>query len=150
MGGALSLLMSTPAALPKEYPAWMFRLLALFRPFVPKWKAAPGAGWFDGQARMDHVAYPQNPVRSVGELKQLLAEMRAALPDVRAPTLLIHSRDDRYVLPENASRIYDALGASDKEMLWLTGSGHVVTRDAARDQVFEGVFAFIQRVESNQ
>jgi carboxylesterase len=160
MGGALALLMSTrlavqgvvaistPFSLPKEYPMWMIRLLARFTRFMPKSSDAPGSGWFDQSAWQDHVSYPQNPVRSVAELKQLLAVLRAALPAVDVPTLLVHSRDDTYVLPGNAERIHARLGAPDRELLWVTGSGHVVTRDAARAQVFAAVSKFIQRVES--
>jgi carboxylesterase len=83
----------------------------------------------------------------VGELDSLLGEMRAALPKVRVPVLLIHSKDDPYVLPENMEWIYNDLkNASDKTKLYITGSGHVVTRDAARRQVFEAALEFIQRV----
>jgi dipeptidyl aminopeptidase/acylaminoacyl peptidase len=63
--------------------------------------------------------------------------------------LLIHSKDDAYVLPENMERIYAGLvNAKDKTKLYVTGSGHVVTRDAARDQVFKTAEEFIRRVES--
>ena len=61
--------------------------------------------------------------------------------------LLIHSKDDKYVLPENMEMIYaDLENASDRTKLYITGSGHVVTRDAARRQVFESALEFIQRV----
>jgi carboxylesterase len=160
MGGVLSLLMSTkldvrgvvamstPDSLPKDYPLWLIRLVALFRPLLSKSNSPPGTGWFDQEVWKDHVSYPRNPTRSVGELKQLLGEMRAALPKVDVPVFLIHSRDDGYILPENMDRIHAALSARDKETLWVTGSGHVVTRDAARRQVFEAVLRFIRRVES--
>ena len=75
--------------------------------------------------------------------------MRAALPCVKVPTLLIHSKDDGYVLPENMEHIYAELGASDKTKLYITGSGHVVPRDAARHQVFETALNFIRRIEAN-
>lgn len=160
MGGVLSLLMSTrldvqgvaaistPAGLPRDYPLWFLRLLSLFERYSPKTNAAPGAGWFDPQAWKDHISYPRNPVRSAAELKLLTAAMRRVLPDVRVPVLLIHSRDDTYVLPENAVRIHDALKTSDRELLWIRGSGHVVTRDAQREQAFDAVRKFLERVEA--
>jgi carboxylesterase len=114
---------------------------------VPKSREKPGAGWVDKDAWRDHVSYPKNPVRSVSELNKLLGEMRAALPQIRVPVLLIHSKDDRYVLPGNMELIYDDLkNTSDKTKVYITGSGHVVTRDAARRQVFETALEFIQRV----
>ena len=163
MGGVLALLMSTkfaqrvagvvamstPYQLPNDYPLWALRLYSMFVHDSPKSKETPGASWFDKAAYAEHVSYPQNPMRSVVELKLLLNEMQAALPEVRKPVLLIHSNDDPYVLPENMERIYAGLvNASDKTKLVVTGSGHVVTRDAARHQVFELAQDFIKRVEN--
>ena len=161
MGGVLSLLMSTqlnvagvvamstPCQLPKDYPLWMLRLYGKLVRYSPKSNEAPGASWFDKAAYADHVSYPYNPMRSVVELKLLLLEMQAALPEVRMPVLLIHSKDDTYVLPRNAEKIFAGLvNASDKTKLYVTGSGHVLTRDAARHQVFEAAMDFINRIDS--
>jgi dipeptidyl aminopeptidase/acylaminoacyl peptidase len=75
--------------------------------------------------------------------------MRAVLPAVTVPVLLMHSRDDRYVLPDNMEHIYSELkGATDKTKLYLSGSGHVLPRDAARQEVFQHTFEFILRVGS--
>lgn len=161
MGGALSLLMSTrlaqrvagviamstPYKLPDDprlrHIEWISRIVS----YMPKSDEEPGAGWFDKDTFKDHVSYPQNPVRSIGELNKLLGEMRAALPNLRVPVLLIHSRDDKYVLPENMEMIFaDLINASDKTKVFVTGSGHVVTRDAARHQVFELARDFIKRI----
>lgn len=160
MGGALSLLMSTrldprvrgvvamstPFELPARYPAWEIRVFSYFKSYMQKSKGAPGEGWFDKNAFAEHVSYPLNPIRSASELQSMLGRMQQSLPKINVPVLLIHSKDDPYVLPENMPRIYERLGASDKEMLWVTGSGHVVTRDAARKKVFEAAAAFLRRV----
>jgi len=159
MGGVLSLLMSTklkvrgvvamstPFGLPRDYPIWFLNLVSIFKKFNPKGKGKPGSSWFDPNEYREHISYPQNPIRSTTELKRLTLEMRAALPKVHVPVLLIHSKDDSYVLPENMEKIHAGLvNASDARKLFVTGSGHVVTRDAARRQVFEAVLEFIQRV----
>jgi carboxylesterase len=160
MGGMLSLLMSTkldvtgviamstPYRIPYEYPIWAMKLFSKALRFQPKVKEEPGAGWFDKEAYMEHISYPQNPVRSGVELQMLATEVRASLPKVDAPVLLIHSKNDTYVLPENVEHIYADLATSDKTKLYVTEAGHVVTRDAARDQVFEAPKDFIQRIES--
>jgi esterase/lipase len=63
----------------------------------------------------------------------------------------MHSKDDHYVLPDNMELIYvDLVNASDKTMQSLTGSGHVVPRDAARQQAFQYALEFIQRIESTK
>jgi carboxylesterase len=128
-----------------RYIEWISKVIK----YLPKSKEAPGTGWFDKEAWQDHVSYEQNPLRSIGELNRLLNEMRMALPKVTVPVFLIHSKDDRYVLPENMEKLDAALvNVSEKIKLSITGSGHVVTRDAARLQVFESTVEFIQRVES--
>ena len=161
MGGVLALLtsaslkvggvvaMSTPSHLPRDYPIWLLHVVSTFMKYSPKRKGEPGSGWFDKTAYQEQVSYPQNPVRSVAELKKLIIDMNAALPKVTVPVLLMHSKDDTYVLPENLEPIYSGLvNTKDKTKLYITGSGHVVTRDAAREQVFQSALEFIQRIET--
>ncbi len=159
MGGILSLLMSTrlnvrgviamstPSRLPAEYPVWLLELLSLVVRFRPKTKEAPGSGWFDKTAYQNHVAYGKNPVRSAAELKKLILEMQAALSEVNVPVLLMHSRDETYILPDNMETIYAWLvNTIDKTKLYITGSGHVLPRDASRQQVFKSAVEFIYRI----
>ena len=159
MGGVLSLLtaswlpvrgviaMSTPARLPTDYPTWLIEFLSRFIRFRSKSNEPPGSGWFDKTVYPDHIAYPRHPVRAAAELKKLMLEMMAALPRVTVPVLLMHSSDERYVLPENLETIYAGLvNATDKTKLYITGSGHVLPRDASREQVFQAAVEFIQRV----
>jgi carboxylesterase len=158
MGGILSLLMSThlpvagviamatPYRLPLDYPLWFIQLASLFLRFQPKTKEAPDAGWYDKEAFSQHVSYPQNPMRSGVELKKLVTNMQAALPQVSVPVLLVHSRDDTTVPPDDMSRIYAQLGTSDKAMLWVEGGGHVITEEPTRQRVFEAASGFIHRV----
>jgi len=140
--------MATPYALPSAVPVWAISLLSRVVPYYPKSHLRGGSGWFDRDARADHISYPMNPVRSAVELSRLLDAMRVALPEVRVPVLLLHSRDDTYILPENTDRVYDGLVSSPfKEKRFVTGSGHVVTRDARREEVFEATGEFIRRLE---
>lgn len=161
MGGTLALLMSrrvnvagvaamsTPYKLPNDprprHIEWKNKIVA----YMPKSNEEPGAGWFDKEAFRQHVSCPQNTVRSIGELNKLLGEMRTALPRVRVPVLLIHSKHDSYVPLESLEMIsIDLKGTPDKTKLYVTGLGHVFTRDTARPQVFASVLEFVRRVES--
>jgi carboxylesterase len=158
MGGALSLLMagkldvrgviamSAPYEMPVRYPAWELQIASYFKAYIRKTRGDPDEGWFDKDAYAGHVSYPFNPVRSAAELDRLLYKMRGALAEIRVPVLLIHSKDDHYVKPDSMTHIYDHLRVPQKESLWVSGSGHVITRDAARKQVFAAAADFIQRV----
>lgn len=158
MGGALSLLlarefpvsgvvvMSTPPHIPEE-------LVQRLRPIVPLvskfWRFASEDGesdWHDKEAEKIHVHYPVYPVRAAAELNDLLNEMRETLDQVTAPALLIYSEGDGAIPPESGQVMHDGLGSTDKELLWLTESGHNIPRDASREQAFEAATAFIRRV----
>jgi carboxylesterase len=163
MGGVLALTLSaqlpvrgviamaTPYALPDDWRLNYTALLSWFLPSIPKNQADGASGWFDQQAQREHVSYPRNPLKAIGQLNQLLGVMRATLPQVSVPALLIYSRDDRYLpLGSLASQAYihDHLGSSHKEIVTVTGSGHVLTRDAARETVFHAAADFIHRLEN--
>ena len=163
MGGILSLLMSTrlkvkgvvamstPSRLPSDYPIWFLKLISHVIRYRQKSNEPPGSGWFDKTAYKDNITYEKNPVRSAAELKKLILEMRLALPKVTVPVLLMHSRDEKYILPDNIEYIYDRLvGTPDKTKLYITGSGHNLPRDASREQVFQSAFEFIQRVSQQK
>jgi carboxylesterase len=158
MGGSLALTMATrlparaviamaaPFDLGRDWRLRFTAILRLLQPYIPK--PTKASGWYDMQARQDYVAYPVNPVRSVIELGKLLELMRAGLPHVAQPVLLIHSKQDDYPRGDSMPLIYEKLGSLDKEALWIDGSGHVITLDAQRETVFRAAAAFINRLES--
>lgn len=154
-GGVLSLLlatefpalavvaMSTPYALPPlSGLRLLYPLLVPLSWFVFKVPKGKGA-WFDPQAQAERVAYDAYPLRAVVELKRLTALMRAQLLNVRIPTLILHSKDDDFIPPDHAARIHDQLGSSDKTIVWVEHSNHIITCDAAREDVFEAVAEFV-------
>ncbi len=157
MGGILSLLfasqhpvsgvvtMSTPYALPDDPRLPFIRIISLLIPWVKQ--GAPD--WHNPEAAKDHVCYPYFPTRAVIQLRDLLGEMRSALPMIQVPVLLIHSKQDSGVLPINAEQILAALGSQDKQLYWVDNSGHVIPREPDRQLAFNATYEFIQRVQSS-
>jgi carboxylesterase len=159
MGGMLSLLfasrfpvagvvaMSTLHHLPKDWRLPYAEMFSLIQPSIAK----GASDWRDEEAEQSHVDYPSYPTRAIAELRDLLEEMRCSLGKVTAPVLLINSKDDHTVRLEehHAEQILQALGSQDKSILWIEGSGHVITRDAQRARVFQATYDFIRRIEEN-
>jgi carboxylesterase len=105
------------------------------------------ADWHNPEAAKDHVEYPYIPTRALTQLRDLLREMRAALPMLHAPALLIHSKNDAGVGPHNAEQILAALGSTDKALFWVENSGHVIPREPDRYLAFQAVDEFIKRLQ---
>jgi len=154
MGGLLSVLlaadqppaglvlMSTPITLLQSPLRRWLKPLSLIVPRIPK--GPPD--WFDPTAATERVAYPAYSTRAAAEVQDLIGRARAALPQVKVPTLVIHSLNDTFVVPANAEILMAELGASDKRLLLVEGSNHLVTLDAARQTVFDAAHAFVRRV----
>ncbi len=161
MGGILSLIMasrlpvtgvvamSTPYKLPEDVRLKFVKPLSSVIRYLPKGKEAPGSDWFDKAAFAQHVSYPENPLRSVAELRDLLEIMHDSLAQIKAPTLLIHSHNDDYVFRDSMDCIYERVGSLDKQKMWVEGGGHVITEDPTHDIVFKAAAEFIKRVASN-
>jgi esterase/lipase len=77
--------------------------------------------------------------------------MPKALPQVTSPLLLINSKEDGTVRPEDrhAELILEAVSSAEKDYVLIEGSGHVVTEDAQREQVFRLAESFIQKHDRN-
>ena len=74
-----------------------------------------------------------------------VAQGVAALAHVTAPTLMIQSREDNRIPPEVAQRTFDQIGAPEKQLVWITGAGHVITVDRGRERVFELLADWLER-----
>jgi carboxylesterase len=137
--------MSTPYALPADPRLPFIGIISLFMPWM---KQGP-SDWHNPEAGIDHICYPYYPLRAVMQLRESLSEMRAALPKISAPVLLIHSHQDKGVPPSNAEKIYASIGSHQKQLLWVENSGHVIPREPDRLLVFNATHEFIQRVISS-
>ena len=135
--------MSTPSLPYLDRLGWRARLAGLLgyvKPFLPKALPDPAAPL----RPHPRVAYAAYPTRAIPQFRAMLREAAAVLPRVTAPVLLVHSRGDRLIPPENMPYLLERLGSADKEMLWLEKSDHVITEDCEREQVFARVSAFVR------
>ena len=152
MGGALSLLLSTgkpvagvvamatPISLPDDPRVPYLKWIKWIRPTITK--GPPD--FHNPVAERERVAYPGYPTQSLIELGELLAEVRAALPQVSTPVLLAYSRQDTTVGLNHMQTIYDLLGSQDKSTFLVDDSGHIIPREPERMRVFEAAADFIR------
>lgn len=160
LGGSLSLLLASkfPVAgivtlaclydLPSKLAKSLGPLIVPLSKVWPKRKKEKG-GWVIPEREKDYLAYNYNPVHQAWELILLLKKLRAAVPYIHTPTLIIHSKDDGYVRPYQAEKLYEQLGSEDKELIWIEGSGHIITRDGDPSQLFKPIAAFIERISTS-
>lgn len=87
------------------------------------------------------------PVPAIAELIALTNHTRRRLGKLRIPLLIIQSKRDQTVKPQNAEELYRlATSAPTKSLRWLETSDHVITTGPERDEVYRLVLAFITNV----
>lgn len=138
--------MSTPYILSNDP---RLKYLEFLQYLKPKMAKGP-SDWHNPEAAKSHVDYPYYPTRAIIELRDLQFEMRTAIPKIQVPVLLVHSKQDGSVMPANAELIFAALQTEDKTLFWVENSGHVVTREPDRQEIFEAAESFIKRVVHSQ
>ncbi len=89
----------------------------------------------DPDARAHSLAFGATSPRLTAELIRCADRGRAALPSVRPPTLYVQAREDNRIAPAVAEHAFAMLGAQEKRIEWLDGTGHVIAADYQRARV---------------
>lgn len=117
------------------------RLLAPFIAYLPK------SSW---GGSMPWKGYNVKPMRAAVELARLQAIVRTELKQVTQPALIFQGMKDLTINPQSAKIVFDAISSTDKELIWLEESGHVILLDQDLPIVAQRTRAFIERLSSPQ
>jgi carboxylesterase len=151
MGGALAVALTADVQ--------DVRALALISPYVemPRMlRAAAATHWLWGRfageisaqnprsirdpiEREKSLAYGSVTGSALYQLLKVVRRARKSLAAVKAPTLLIQSREDPRCTPAGAQWAMNLIGARDKKIVWTEGAGHVITVDYGRERVYTEV-----------
>lgn len=153
MGGALALRLAELhpdriAGLVLVNPSVMglnpaLRVVPVLKHLVPSIK---GVADDIAQPNRTELGYSRTPLKAVDALRRGWAVTRKDLALVRNPLLLLHSRVDHVVEPENSRLILASVSATDVTEVVLERSFHVATLDYDAELIFDQSVAFIRRV----
>jgi carboxylesterase len=97
----------------------------------------------DPECRRRIWCYDKTPLWGGGEVYLLQRRVWKALPTISQPVLIFQGRRDAQVDPRAAQLLYEAIGSSDKAVVWLEHSGHNVLADGERELLWEQSHAWI-------
>jgi carboxylesterase len=97
----------------------------------------------DPAERAKNVGYGAYSRRLLWELWRLTREARASLSRIVSPTLIVQSRTDPRIANKVARRAYAALGTTEKKLVWMENTGHIITVDYGHEKVFEEVRSWL-------
>jgi carboxylesterase len=137
-------------------PFWTRTALRLVRPAINianriYIRRQGGSDIHDAAARQIHPSNRLMPLRAALNLIELSDWVRAKLPELVQPTLVIHSRHDHTCpFEKNVEFVMNHLGCADKRLLSLDESFHVITVDSERDRVAQETLDFIMPFRQEQ
>jgi len=122
-------------------------ILPVIRPYILKRKGLD-QGPYGDRREPEYPAYAVFPSRIMREFTALQDAMRAELPNIKAPALIIQSRDDHGIGDHSCTAILNALGSSDKQAFWLEDAGHAIPRSPKGRPALVAAAEFIHRIST--
>lgn len=95
------------------------------------------------------IGYDKTSIKCIISFMQLINMVKLDLHKIEKPILIMQSYGDGTVHPSSANFIYKRVASTDKSIIFLHNSGHVITCDCEKEQVFEEVHNFINKRCSN-
>ncbi len=155
MGGALTLalaeghpelagivLINTPAAVPDEMAAAVEEMMA------GGMEVMDSIGGDIADPDADEASYGETPLRPLLTMIMAGKDVRERLADITHPALIITSRQDHVVNPEDSDVLADNI-TGPVERVWLEKSFHVATLDYDQAELEAASLAFAQRVTAS-
>src|SRR3712207_4265861 len=115
---------------------WLARLHWLIGPFAPYVRGRGERSIHDPVESAASIAYGVVTPRLGYELLRVVEHARQELPRVTAPTLVIASRLDNRIGPDDSQRAFYLLGCAERRIEFVENTGHVITVDFQRERVF--------------
>ena len=121
--------------------AWALKYFTQFKPYDP---ARDGDDLTDPEAReRDLWSYMGTSLAAVEQLNLLEHAVRRDLRKITSPALIMMSTRDLSVKPKSGAYALDRIASKDKELIWLTNSGHCLWVDSEKEQVWQKAHNFI-------
>lgn len=94
------------------------------------------------------LAYKKIPLNAVSELLKFFTHLYTDLKEIYTPVLLIYSEQDHVIDTKSAVTIYNNISSTDKRILRLEKSYHILTLDVEKEIVFSETANFIKQILS--
>lgn len=92
----------------------------------------------------NNVALDHYPMNAIYELLRLSKLTRKYLRKITSPVLLIHSKHDDLTSVKSAELVFEKISSSQKKLIILQNSYHLVIHDNEREDVFKASAEFLR------
>lgn len=126
------------------------RITPLMSRFITMRNSRPASGYADPSLVAHNTNYRRYPLDALVSLYLYGPVVKRMLPQVRAPLLVVHSRNDRTITPRSAQTIYEQAGSSDKQLRWFDNCRHQMLQDCEADAVIASISDMLKRIDDQR
>jgi carboxylesterase len=120
-----------------RWQRWQLYLIAPFIAGIPKDDLADNTTW---------QGYKVNPPKALIQLLRLQGEVKARLPKIRQPIMVVQGRKDHTIDPRSGEIVYEQVRSKVKRFHWMEKSGHCVLLDEEQPEVTRLTMDFLYEV----
>ena len=81
------------------------------------------------------------------QVADYIADVRSHVDLIYTPALIVQAGKDQMINKDSANYIYEHLESDKKEIKWYEESGHVITVDKEKEQLFEDIYQFLESLD---
>jgi len=116
-----------------------------FKWFVKRYKKMVGADESDSQKEADML--DGNAQGLFKSISKVITHMKDHIDSVDTPLFVVQGSLDDTIDTDSASFIYEQTKSDKKEIKWYEHSGHVITLDKEKEQVYEDIYQFLENLD---
>ncbi|MBF0413419.1 MAG: 1-acyl-sn-glycerol-3-phosphate acyltransferase [Desulfamplus sp.] len=139
---ANSLFMVAPPQKIKDYPNDFVTSGGLWN-FMIK-RVGSKEEWITYLPEMPDFRYSTHPVSGLKQVEMLLENVEYA--KILKPTLVVQSRNNQFINPRGAQKLFDMIPASIKEYYIFDVKRHTMLRSGERERISDAIVGFIESI----
>lgn len=97
-------------------------------------------------AQIDREMAAFHPTEMLEDLQMTIQGVRDSIGNVYAPLFVAQGRLDTMINPDSANVIYEESSSDEKHIKWYEHSGHVITIDKEKEQLFDDLYEFFEGI----
>lgn len=156
MGGTLGLHLATRRqvkglallATPVYMGSWISRIYPAAKAFTSALPVVFDVANHGARQRRKAGVHKILPVHAVGQVLELMDDVRARLGEVKCPLLVAQSRNDHTVPPGNATYICHNVSSGVRRLIWVKRAFHVLPVDYGCQHLEHEVCRFVAEVNA--
>jgi carboxylesterase len=102
------------------------------------------------ERRLSGAGASHLPLWAIHEAERLIGHVRPSLAQIRTPALILHARDDEVTSLKSPALLMRQLASTDKHLVVLENSFHMITLDNDRHTVVAEIVRFLERFRPAQ